>query len=147
MPFRIQQAVKRGYVAHYQNGEERGHYHPTIKALAAAAKRGWVLWGADRPRPVVAIYNEAGGVGKSTLAREISVAAARAGPRVLAIDTDARATLTEWLLGESARLVSESDTVLEAFGGRPLPEHKESPWGFAPPAPARAGEPYMVPQC
>ena len=127
--FRLQQAVKRGYVAYYQNGSERGHYHPTAKALVAAVRRGWVRFdGEGRPRPVVAIYNEAGGVGKSTLARELAVAAARAGLKVLAIDTDSQATLTEWLLDAGGE-VREEDTILPAFTGRPLPAPKASPYG------------------
>jgi len=128
--FRLQQAVKQGYVAYYQNGNERGHYHPTAKALVAAHERGWIkLRGSGRPRPVVAIYSEAGGVGKSTLAREMAVAAARAGLRVLVIDTDAQATLTEWLLGESKDDVQENDTILPVFNGQALPEPKKSSYG------------------
>lgn len=128
--FRVQQAVKQGYVAYYKNGEERGRYHPTAKALVAAVKRGWVrLGGVGRPRPVVAIYNEAGGVGKSTLARELAVAASRAGLRVLAIDTDSQATLTEWLLDAAKDEVRDEDTILPAFANRPLPTPKKSPYG------------------
>ena len=125
--FRVKQAVKHGYVAYYQNGAEKGHYHPTAKALAAAAKLGWVRLGAGRPTPIVAVYSEAGGVGKSTLAREIAVATARAGLRVLVVDTDTQGTLSRWLL--PGLEPEEGDTILPIFTGKPLPEPRVSKFG------------------
>jgi len=132
--FRVKQAVKHGYVAYYQNGSEKGHYHPTAKALAAATKRGWIRLGTDRPTPIVAVYSEAGGVGKSTLAREIAVAAARAGLRVLVVDTDTQGTLSGWLLGEIEREIEDDETILPIFKGKPLPEPLVSNYG-----------PYVIP--
>lgn len=47
---------------------------------------------------VVAIANNKGGVGKTTLTVHLATAMARGGKRVLAVDADPQATLTRWLL-------------------------------------------------
>lgn len=46
---------------------------------------------------VIAFYNQAGGVGKSSNTRDIGYALAQRGKRVLLVDTDPQASLTRWL--------------------------------------------------
>jgi len=48
---------------------------------------------------VLAIANQNGGVGKTVTAANVSAGFARAGRRTLAVDCDAQADLTRWLLG------------------------------------------------
>lgn len=73
--------------------EVMGHtlQHPKIP-LARFGMRG---------RPVIiTTYNYAGGSGKTTLARDMSVLLAAAGYRVLLLDTDPQASLTRWISRE-----------------------------------------------
>jgi chromosome partitioning protein len=60
---------------------------------------------------VLAIANQKGGVGKTVTAANVSAGFARAGRRTLAVDCDARADLTRWLLGRA----DEDATDLEAI--------------------------------
>jgi chromosome partitioning protein len=50
---------------------------------------------------ILAIANPKGGVGKTVTAANVSAGFARAGRRTLAVDGDARAHLTRWLLGRA----------------------------------------------
>ncbi|GAA6734995.1 AAA family ATPase [Thermus oshimai] len=71
---------------------------------------------------VLTLFNHAGGVGKTTLARDLGFELASRGHRVLLVDVDPQANLTQWLgLGP----VEEKDTLLTLTGGV-LPEPKEA---------------------
>jgi chromosome partitioning protein len=50
---------------------------------------------------ILAIANPSGGVGKTVTAANVSAGFARAGRRTLAVDCDAQAHLTRWLLGRA----------------------------------------------
>jgi chromosome partitioning protein len=50
---------------------------------------------------ILAIANQTSGVGKTVTAANLSAGFARAGRRTLAVDCDARADLTRWLLGRA----------------------------------------------
>ena len=60
---------------------------------------------------ILAIANQNSGVGKTVTAANVSAGFARAGRRTLAVDCDAQAPLTRWLLGRS----DEDATDLEAI--------------------------------
>ena len=60
---------------------------------------------------ILAIANQNGGVGKTVTAANVSAGFARAGRRTLAVDCDAQAHLTSWLLGRA----DESAADLEAI--------------------------------
>ena len=60
---------------------------------------------------ILAIANHNGGVGKTVTAANVSAGFARAGRRTLAVDCDAQAHLTRWLLGRA----DEDDADLEAI--------------------------------
>jgi chromosome partitioning protein len=58
---------------------------------------------------VIAVFNQAGGVGKTTTTRDLAYEAAQLGMRILAVDADPQATLTDYL-GVSAATVAHEDT-------------------------------------
>ena len=60
---------------------------------------------------ILAIANQSSGAGKTVTAANVSAGFARAGRRTLAVDCDAQAHLTRWLLGRSG----EDATGLEAI--------------------------------
>jgi chromosome partitioning protein len=60
---------------------------------------------------ILAIANQNGGVGKTVTAANVAAGFARAGRRTLAVDCDAQAPLTRWLLGRA----DEDATDLEAI--------------------------------
>jgi chromosome partitioning protein len=60
---------------------------------------------------ILAIANHNGGVGKTVTAANVAAGFARAGRRTLAVDCDAQADLTRWLLGR----VDQDATDLEAI--------------------------------
>jgi chromosome partitioning protein len=62
----------------------------------------------------IAVTNQKGGVGKSTVAVHLAVGLARAGHRVLVVDLDKQAHATLWLLGE----VPTAQGVAELLTGR-----------------------------
>ncbi|AWR88071.1 ParA family protein [Meiothermus taiwanensis] len=71
---------------------------------------------------IFTLFNHAGGVGKTTLARDLGFELASRGHRVLLVDVDPQANLTQWL-GVDA--VEEKDTLLSLANGV-LPEPREA---------------------
>lgn len=127
---RLKRAISRGYIAYYRSGKELGDYVPTLKAYVLAVERGLIDPPKGRPKPVLAVFNEAGGVGKSTITREIAAASARAGLRVLAIDTDPQATLTQWVWPEGIGRVPRDRTLMYLYETYRLPDPVETPYGI-----------------
>ena len=69
------------------------------------------------------VYSEAGGVGKTTLAANLSVAHARAGQRVLVIDMDPQDGSLSYLLGVGTeRAAGAADNLVRHLIGRPKGE-------------------------
>jgi chromosome partitioning protein len=60
-----------------------------------------------------AVFNQKGGVGKTSIACNIAAAFARAGRRVLVVDLDSQANATQYLLGRAAGEVTQ--TVADFF--------------------------------
>ena len=127
---RLRRLIQRGYVAYYRTGRELGDYTPTLKGYALAVERGLIEPPTGLPKPILAVFNEAGGVGKSTVTREIAAATRRAGLRVLAIDTDPQATLTYWIWPEGAGRVPSERTLMHLYETYRLPEPVETPYGI-----------------
>jgi chromosome partitioning protein len=61
---------------------------------------------------VLAIANQNGGVGKTVTAANVSAGFARAGRRTLAVDCDAQAHLTRWLLGRADEDAADLETIV-----------------------------------
>lgn len=91
---------------------------------------------------IIAMANQKGGVGKTTLTVHLAVGAARAGKRVLVVDADPQGNLTSWLLdGEQEngmyRLLVLNDAplklvrALRTWGVGLLPGNYETGQGFA----------------
>ncbi|HEY3071560.1 MAG TPA: ParA family protein, partial [Candidatus Limnocylindrales bacterium] len=58
-------------------------------------------WGREPMTVILAIANHNSGVGKTVTAANVAAGFARAGRRTLAVDCDAQAHLTRWLLGSA----------------------------------------------
>jgi len=65
------------------------------------------------------VFNHAGGVGKTSLTRDVGYELAASGLRVLLIDLDPQANLTGWLSVMDAPLDGTASSV--AVEGKPLP--------------------------
>jgi chromosome partitioning protein len=65
---------------------------------------------------VLAIANHNSGVGKTVTAANVSAGFARAGRRTLAVDCDAQANLTRWLLGRARVLAADGTLIARALG-------------------------------
>jgi chromosome partitioning protein len=61
---------------------------------------------------ILAIANQNGGVGKTVTAANVSAGFARAGRRTLAVDCDAQAHLTRWLLGRSDEDAADLEAIV-----------------------------------
>jgi chromosome partitioning protein len=61
---------------------------------------------------ILAIANHNGGVGKTVTAANVSAGFARAGRRTLAVDCDAQADLTRWLLGRADEDVADLEAIV-----------------------------------
>jgi chromosome partitioning protein len=61
---------------------------------------------------VLAIANQNSGVGKTVTAANVAAGFARAGRRTLAVDCDAQADLTRWLLGPSDRDAADLEAIV-----------------------------------
>src|SRR5262249_47398113 len=103
----------------------------------------------------LAIFNHKGGVGKTTLTVNIAAALAKAGKRVLLVDSDPQCNLTAYLVEESvvndlldrsddkdgATLWSSVKPVVEGLGEpRPIPPINVGPRLFLLPGDVRLAE-------
>jgi chromosome partitioning protein len=61
---------------------------------------------------ILAIANQNGGVGKTVTAANVAAGFARAGRRTLAVDCDAQADLTRWLLGRSGEDAADLEAIV-----------------------------------
>lgn len=75
---------------------------------------------------IVALVNQKGGVGKTTVTLGLASAAQAGGSRVLVVDLDPQAS-TSWVLGVEPAEVDESSA--EVLGGKSEPVVYESSWG------------------
>jgi chromosome partitioning protein len=61
---------------------------------------------------ILAVANQNGGVGKTVTAANVSAGFARAGRRTLAVDGDAQAHLTRWLLGRADQDTADLEAIV-----------------------------------
>jgi chromosome partitioning protein len=61
---------------------------------------------------ILAIANQNGGVGKTVTAANVAAGFARAGRRTLAVDCDAQANLTRWLLGRADQDAADLEAIV-----------------------------------
>jgi chromosome partitioning protein len=69
-------------------------------------------WGREPVTVVLAIANQNVGVGKTVTAANLSAGFARAGRRTLAVDCDAQADLTRWLLGRADQDATDLEAIV-----------------------------------
>lgn len=111
--------------------------NPTLQSVLRLADAMGVTLkvaaGQDHRAVRIAVFNHAGGTGKTTLVRDMGVRMAQLGLKVLLIDLDPQANLTDWLGIDSAEVELE-ETVYPALipakgalGGdlKSLPEPKQ----------------------
>lgn len=100
--------------------------NPTIQSVIRLAKAMGVsvnLTTGDVGRALrIAVYNHAGGAGKTSLARDIGVRMGQLGLKVLLVDIDPQANLTDWLGVDSAQLGVEDTIYPAVIEGKALPE-------------------------
>ena len=79
----------------------------------------------------IALLNRKGGVGKSSTTLHLGGTLAKRGRRVLLVDNDAQASLTQAAWGSRALDDLDPDvTVAAAYAGAPLPDQIIHPWGL-----------------
>jgi chromosome partitioning protein len=72
----------------------------------------WRGWGRELVAVILAIANHNDGVGKTVTAANVSAGFARAGRRTLAVDCDAQADLTRWLLGRADQDAADLEAIV-----------------------------------
>lgn len=92
--------------------------NPTLQSVLRLADAMGVTLkvtaGQDHQAVRIAVFNHAGGTGKTTLVRDMGVRMAQLGLNVLLIDLDPQANLTDWLGIDSAKVTLE-ETVYPAL--------------------------------
>src|SRR5690625_382613 len=92
--------------------------NPTLQSVLRLADAMGVTLkvtaGQDHQAARIAVFNHAGGTGKTTLVRDVGVRMAQLGLNVLLIDLDPQANLTDWL-GVDSTKISLDETVYRAL--------------------------------
>lgn len=83
--------LKRGQSVHVSS------HHKTIGVLLHPSDYWELANGGKRMSEIITLYNHTGGSAKTTLTRELAYGLAQKGYRVLAVDLDSQANLTEFL--------------------------------------------------
>lgn len=79
----------------------------------------------------IALLNRKGGVGKSSTTLHLGGTLAKRGHRVLLVDNDAQASLTQAAWGPRAlQDLDPGRSIAAAYAGEPLPEQIVHPWGL-----------------
>jgi chromosome partitioning protein len=80
----------------------------------------------------IALLNQKGGVGKTSCAHHLAGALATMGKRVLLVDNDPQASLTQGIFGPAATATLDPGATVAALyaGWDPLPSHVVKPTGF-----------------
>lgn len=117
------------------NGIDAQHLRYLLRNGRLPAKKVGRYWYVEvdaeegeeaRPR-VFTVFLHAGGVGKTSLVRDLGFELASRGANVLLIDADPQANLTQWLGADPATIHAE-DTLMRVIRGRPLPEPRPAPF-------------------